>query len=64
MKRRETLQLATLGAAAALLPTVFAHEGEDHSKKTGPVKKDKSKYHKYLTHCTMSKNATRVSKLV
>jgi uncharacterized cupredoxin-like copper-binding protein len=40
MKRRQTLQLATLSAATALLPAAFAHGDEDHSKKAGPIKKE------------------------
>lgn len=40
MKRRQALQVASLGAAATLVPIAFAHGNEDHSKKAGPVKKE------------------------
>jgi uncharacterized cupredoxin-like copper-binding protein len=40
MKRRQALQIASLSAAATLVSIAFAHGKEDHSKKTGPVKKE------------------------
>jgi uncharacterized cupredoxin-like copper-binding protein len=44
MKRRNAIQLAALSAAASAIPLAFAHGNEDHSKKTGPVKKEQKEW--------------------
>jgi uncharacterized cupredoxin-like copper-binding protein len=40
MKRRQALQIASFGAAATLVPIVFAHGKEDHSKNAALPKKE------------------------
>jgi uncharacterized cupredoxin-like copper-binding protein len=40
MNRRQALQIASLSAATTLAPIALAHGDEDHSKESGPVKKE------------------------